>query len=338
MAPILATGLAGVAVYGLLRRARRRESLNGKVVLVTGGSRGLGLVLARHAAEQGARVAECGRDVSTLDRARSTLDALGLRVLALPCDVTSPAAVQILIETVRGELGPVDVLINNAGVIQVGPVEEMTAADYAEAMAANFWGTVHATLAVLPEMRGRRSGHIVNIASIGGKISVPHLLPYSASKFAVVGFSRGLRSEMAPHGVTVVTVCPGLMRTGSPRNATFRGRQRSEYAWFSVAASMPLLSIDAETAAHRILEGAMRGEAEVVFPLSMRAAAMLDALMPSVTAAFLTAAARLLPGEARHATGRRSGKESESWVSPSWLTRLGDRAAQKYNQVATGES
>ena len=259
IAPLLATGLAGAVLYGLLRPTRRRESLNGKVVLVTGGSRGLGLVLARQAAEQGARVAVCGRDVATLERARSALEALGLPILAVPCDVTSPATVQIMMETVVGTLGPVDVLINNAGVIQVGPVEEMTAADYAEAMAANFWGTVNTTLAVLPEMRGRRSGRIVNIASIGGKISVPHLLPYSASKFAVVGFSRGLRSELAPHGITVVTVCPGLMRTGSPRNATFRGRQRREYAWFNLADSLPLLSTNAESAARRILDGAMRG-------------------------------------------------------------------------------
>jgi NAD(P)-dependent dehydrogenase (short-subunit alcohol dehydrogenase family) len=337
LAPALFTGVAGALAYRAIRPLRPPETLDGKTVLVTGGSRGLGFAIAQEAAARGARIAICGRDPSSLERARAVLADMGAPVAALPCDVTDLAAVQLLVDTVGRALGEVDVLINNAGVIQVGPAEEMTAADYAEAMAANFWGVVHSSLAVVPGMRARGSGWIINIASIGGRISVPHLLPYGASKFAAVGFSKGLRAELAPHGIRVVTVCPGLMRTGSPRNATFRGRHRREYAWFSIADSLPLLSVSAEWAARRILDDAMRGAAEVTFPITMRAASILEVAAPGLTSGVLTLASRLLPRAPRHSSGARAGRESESWLSPSLLTTLGDRAAARYNQIARDE-
>src|SRR5581483_11648807 len=159
-----------LAVRALLRN-RRAYDLHGRTVLITGGSRGLGLLLAREFAREGARIALWAR-------------------------------------AVRNRFGSVDVLVNNAGIIQVGPMEEMLLEDYEAAMQIHFWATVYTTLAVLPEMRQRGSGRIVNITSIGGKISPPHLLPYNASKFAQVGFSEGLRAELAKDGVLVTTVCP----------------------------------------------------------------------------------------------------------------------------------
>src|SRR5262249_21748751 len=161
--------------------------------------------------------------------------------LAVPCDVTDRKQADALVATVLARWRPIDVLVNNAGTICVGPQETMTEEDYREAMQTNFWGPLHMIEAVLPGMRQRRSGRIVNIASIGGKVSVPHLLPYSASKFALVGLSEGLRAELAKDGILVTTVCPGLMRTGSPRNATFKGQNTAEYAWFSISDSLPLL-------------------------------------------------------------------------------------------------
>src|SRR5205085_12580634 len=118
--------------------------------------------------------------------------------------------------------------------------------------------------AVLPNMRKRRDGRIVNISSIGGKVSVPHLLPYCAGKFALVGYSEGLRAELSDDGIVVTTVCPWLMRTGSPRNATFNGHHKIEYAWFSIGGSLPLLTLSAECAARKILAACSRGDAEVV--------------------------------------------------------------------------
>jgi len=310
-------------------------NLLGKTVLITGGSRGLGLALAREVAAQGARVAICGRDADSLERARHSLEQVGAEVLAHSCDITDPESVNRLLQRVHEGFGPVDVLVNNAGVIEVGPAETMGVADYEEAMTTNFWGMLYPTLAVLPEMRRRESGRIVNITSIGGKLGIPHLLPYSASKFAAVGFSQGLRAEIAADGIKVVTVCPGLMRTGSPRNAIFRGRHRSEYAWFSISDALPGLSISAENAARRIVAGLRRGDAEVLFPLPARFATVLNAVAPGLSSDALGLVNRALPGPGRNPSGRRKGAESQSWLSPSWLTRLGDRAARKYNQVAT---
>src|SRR5438270_7691587 len=106
-------------------------------------------------------------------------------------------------------------------------------------------------------MRRRREGRIVNISSIGGKLSMPHLVPYGASKFALTGLSEGMRVELRKDGVFVTTVCPGLMRTGSPVNADFKGKHREEYSWFSISDSLPLLTMSAERAAGQII-GAMK--------------------------------------------------------------------------------
>jgi NAD(P)-dependent dehydrogenase (short-subunit alcohol dehydrogenase family) len=334
-APLLLA--AGASIWAARRlQARLGYSLKGRTVLITGGSRGLGLALARQAAAEGARVAICGRDSESLERAHHSLARRDAEILALTADVTSPDSVRAMIDAVRQQYGPVDVLINNAGVIEVGPAVTMAVADYEEAMATNFWGMLYPTLELLPEMRARKSGRIVNITSIGGKLGIPHLLPYSASKFAAVGFSQGLRAEVAGDGIKVVTVCPGLMRTGSPRNAIFRGRHRSEYAWFSISDALPGLSISAEKAARRIIAACRRGDAEVLFPLPARIAAVVNAVTPGLTASVLATLDRLLPSPDSE-TGRRKGTDSQSWLSPSWLTRLGDRAAKKYNQIAPAE-
>jgi NAD(P)-dependent dehydrogenase (short-subunit alcohol dehydrogenase family) len=330
---------AGLGAMWAVRQLRLSSyTLWGKTVLITGGSRGLGLALAREAVAQGAHVAICGRDADSLGRAHQSLSQTGAEVLAVTCDVTQPDSVRALVQQVQERFGPVDVLINNAGVIEVGPAETMSLADFEEAMATNFWGLLHPTLAVLPSMRERKAGRVVNITSIGGKLGIPHLLPYSASKFAAVGFSQGLRAEMSTHGIKVVTVCPGLMRTGSPRNAIFRGRHRSEYAWFSISDALPGLSISAERAARRILAACRRGDAEVLFPIPARIASVANAVAPGVTGDALSLIGRVLPRPEGGAPGRRKGAESQSWLSPSWLTRLGDRAARKYNQVATRKS
>jgi NAD(P)-dependent dehydrogenase (short-subunit alcohol dehydrogenase family) len=330
--------LATSATFGalaLVRRAVRRSrelDLRDKVALVTGGSRGLGLVLARELVREGAIVAICARDEGELARARHQLEHGGARVLALTCDVTDRDQVEEALAQIRERLGPVDVLINNAGTIQVGPMDVMTPSDYEHALRVHFWGPLFTTLSVLPDMRRRGIGRIVNIASVGGKISVPHLLPYSASKFALVGLSEGLRGTLAREGIFVTTVCPGLMRTGSPRNASFKGHHRAEYAWFSIADSLPLLSTDAERAARRILDACRHGDAELLMPLSTALAVRLNGLAPGLGSGVMSLAERVLPGPGGVGSATRQGKDSTSRWSPSLLTTLGERAAKANNE------
>ena len=332
---------AGAGAYLAARAVYRRlhdYDLAGKTVLITGGSRGLGLVLARGFAAEGANVAICARDPRELESARRDLAARGARVLAFPCDVTERAQVRELVEVVTHHFGGVDVLVNNAGVIQVGPLEVMTLEDFEQAMAVHFWGPLYATLAVLPQMRARRDGRVVNISSIGGKISVPHLVPYSASKFALAGLSDGLRAELAKDGVVVTSVFPGLMRTGSPRNATFKGQHRAEYAWFAISDSLPVSSINAERAASQIISACRRGDAELVITTQALAAVKFRALFPEATAEILSVVNRLLPGPGGIGRARAKGKESGSALAPSVLTALSEWAARRNNEIREGEA
>ena len=328
---------AGVCLAArAIRQYARWYDLHGKTVLITGGSRGLGLALGREFVSRGACVAICARDVEELERASSDLVRPSRPVLALPCDVSNMEEVGRMAEAVREHFGAIDVLVNNAGVIEVGPVETMTMADYEEALDINLRGPLHTMLAVIPEMRQRGEGRIVNITSIGGKIAVPHMTPYTTSKFALVGLSKAMRAELAKDGIVVTTVCPGLMRTGSPRNAIFKGQHRSEYAWFSISDSLPLLTVSAERAARRIISACQRGEAEVIFPIQAKLAAMFDTLAPELTAALLGFVNRLMPAAGGVGSARVKGSESQSSLSPSWLTLLGDRAARHYNEVSNG--
>lgn len=304
-----------------------------KVVVVTGGSRGLGLVLSRRLARMGARVAILARDEGSLERAREDIRRRGGTVITGRCDVRDRAQVQAAIRTITQELGPIDVLINNAGVIQVGPMETMTQEDYDDAMRTHFWGPLHTTLAVLPEMRRQGRGRIVNISSFGGKAAVPHLLPYSASKFALVGLSEGLRAELSKHGIVVTTVCPGLMRTGSVYNAFFKGKHREELTWFALAASMPLFTISAERAASMILFATRLGRAEVMLGWPAKLGAWVHGLFPGLTSDVFGLADRFLPEPNGIGTRRARGRDSQTRLSSSFLTALTQRAARAYNQL-----
>lgn len=316
-----------------LFRHLRAYDLRDKVALVTGGSRGLGLVIARELVARGSRVAICARRRDELDRAAVDLGVQGGKVLPIVCDLTHPQAATTLVAQVTQELGPIDVLINNAGVIQVGPMELMQLDDYAEAMDTHFWAPLRLIQAVAPSMMERRTGRIVNIASIGGKVAVPHLLPYTASKFALVGLSEGLHGELARHGVCVTTVVPGLMRTGSARHARFKGQHREEHAWFEVGDSLRLTSMSAQRAGRQIIDAIRHGEPEVTLSIQARIAARLFALAPGLAQQVLALVDRVLPRPGGIGTASAPGSESESAAAPSVLTRASDRAALRNNEV-----
>lgn len=290
-APLLALAAAAV----LAARFRKRVDLRGRTALVCGASRGLGLAIARELARRGARVALTARNVVDLERAREEVARLGGPVYAAPCDLRDPRAARALVGDVAAVLGPIEVLVANAATMTVAPIETLSAQDFTEAMRSIFDTTLNAVLAALPRMRARRSGTIAFITSIGGKVGVPHLAPYSAAKFATVGLSEAIRAEIGRDGVRVLTVIPGLMRTGSWVHGTFRGQPEREYAWFGASASMPLLSIDADRAARLVVSAIERGRAELVFTPAARVAARTHDLVPGVFRAALALAARFLP-------------------------------------------
>jgi len=330
--------IGALAVGGglaLLRLAMQPKeySFRDQVVLITGGARGLGLVMARKLAAEGARLVLCSRDSEDLGRAKRELEQIGAQVMTFNCDVMQQAEIESVIRQTCDIWQHIDVLINNAGIIQVGPYETMQLEDYREAMDTHFWGPLYAINAVLPHMRSRRHGRIVNIASIGGRISVPHLLPYSASKFALVGLSEGLHSELAKDSIHVTTVTPGLMRTGSPRNAFFKSQHRAEYTWFAVSDSLPGVSISAERAAEQIIEACRQARSEITVSLPAKAAVTFHGLFPGLTATLLRVVNRLLPPPGGIGAKRLRGHQSESPLAPSILTTLTENAAERNNQL-----
>lgn len=242
---------------------------------------------------------------------------------------------------VEAALGPIDVLVANAATISVGPIETMQVADFDDAMESIFKTSLHAALAVLPRMRTRHGGTIAFITSIGGKIGLPHLVPYSAAKFAEVGLAEGLRAESAKDGVHVLTVVPGLMRTGSHVHATFKGDSAKEYGWFGAGATAPMpMTIDAARAARRIVRAIERGDREIILTPAAQLAVRTHGAAPSLIDLVTRIAGRFLPrAPALLADGvrRREGLDLERTASASKGVALvrerGRRLAEKNHQL-----
>lgn len=325
----------GAALIARGLRAARAIDFRGKSVLIVGGSRGLGLLVARQLAAECARLTLAARDADELERARTELVSKGADVRVIACDIANRTDAEQLVDHVVRQSGALDVLMNIAGVIQVGPIEHMTIGDFEEAMAVHFWGPLHTTLAAVPVMRREGAGRIVNVSSIGGRIGVPHLVPYCASKFALTGFSDAIRGEVAKDGICVTTVLPGLMRTGSPFNAWFKGQHRAEFTWFTISDSMPIASIDAERAAAQLIDACRYGDAELVISWPAKLAIVANAIAPEAVAfAMNLANSLLLPGPAAEAgVERHSGWQSDSAWAPSRLTRTSERAAAANNEL-----
>ena len=322
-----AAALAGAAYLFSLRS---RRSFQGRVAVITGGSRGLGLAMAFELAREGALLHLLARDAEELERAACLLRAQGASVETWPCDVRGKARVNEVLTAIGQRTGGIDLLINNAGIIVVSPLENLTESDFGDAMNTHFWAPLLVTNAAMPYLKNAR-GRIVNIASIGGRLAVPHLASYSASKFALVGLSDALRAELAQHGICVTTVSPGLMRTGSHIQAQFKGDPDQEFSWFSLGATLPLISIGAERAARQIIHAARTGRAELTISPQARLAVIAQAVAPGVVASAMKWINRLLPtGDVQEL---RPGRECHSPVSPSTLTRLGDKASVRLNEL-----
>ncbi len=328
---IVVGGVAAAAGLRYVRR-RRRIDFRGKSVLISGGSRGLGLELAREFARRGSRIALLAREEEEMERATRDLERAGADVLGVRCDVRDADDVSTAVARVLGVRGRIDVLVNAAGVIQAAPLVHMTNRDFEEALDVHFWGPLRLCREVIPWMRP--GSRIVNVSSIGGLVPVPHMLPYVASKFALTGLSEGLGAELSGRGIRVTTVCPGLMRTGSHVNARFKGRHEDEFAWFSIAAALPIFSTSSRSAARRIVRACRSGEPFVIITPQARALHLFHAIAPNLFSELAHFTARLLPSPAAAGGGReRAGWQSRSALAPSMLTRLADRAVGRNNEL-----
>jgi short-subunit dehydrogenase len=336
LAGIAALGAGAVAVLAVSSlRQRQANRLSGKVVWITGSSRGLGLAMAEEFGRHGAKLVLCARDPLELDRARSLLlsreAVLPENIITVPADLRNLQDAEAVVRRVGESFGQVDILVNNAGVITAGPIEHQSVEEFHNTMEANFFTAVHGSLAVLPQMLSRRDGSIVNIASIGGKVAVPHMLPYTASKFALVGFSQGLNAELRAQGIHVLTVCPGLMRTGSHLHANFSGDAAAEYRWFSLLANLPLLSASAKCAARKIVAAVASRASEIAITPQAILGARLGQVAPEITLGAMATMQRVLP-KANGGTETQQGmkvREQESLAASS----IGWKAAGRYNQL-----
>lgn len=271
---------------------------------------------ARDLAGHGCRLVLCARDGAALERAADGLRADGAEVVAACCDITDPRAPQRLIGAALESYGRLDIVVNNAGVIVVGPVSDAAFGDFESAMATMAMAPARLALAALPRLRDR-GGRIVNVTSVGGKVSVPHLLPYCMAKFAAVAFSEGLRAELGGGPVTVTTAVPGLMRTGSH------------------------LQADADRAARRIVSAMRRRQPEVILTPAAQLGARGAALFPGLTARVLHLAAAALPDPAAEGPAITVGRELRPAMNEHLfgkVTALGRAAARRLNQAPQRDS
>ncbi|MFB8767017.1 SDR family oxidoreductase [Nocardiopsis alba] len=309
--------------------------MDGEVVLVTGGSRGLGLRLAHEFGGRGASVAICARGRERLTRAVAELTSQGIDAQGVVCDVTVPEEVEVLPEEVVARFGRLDVLVLNAGIMRVGPWETLTEEHFAQALDSMFLGPLRLVRAAFDPLR-ESGGRIVTITSIGAYLSVPHLMPYTVAKHAEAALSESLAAESAGTGVRVTTVVPGLMRTGSHRGAVFDGSPEREYAWFALLAGLPLLSVGAGRAARRIADAVERRRGFLVLTPAARMGMAAHGLAPGLVQASMRLIGRVwpdIPSEPRELPGSEAARSLKG-RAVGVVTFLNERAAHRLDQVS----
>ena len=290
-----------------------RDFYRNKVALITGGSRGLGLEIARQICANAGNVVLLARDTDELAHAKSELDRFGTEVLTIQCDLLETAQIQSAVQQTLQRFGRIDILINNAGIIEVGPLAHMQFKDFDRAMRLHFWAPYILQFLIVPQMRAKGGGRIVNISSIGGRIAVPHMAPYSASKSALAGFSDSIRADLARDRIYVTTVTPGMMRTGSHVHAKFKGDHAAEYRWFNLSLKIPFASISVQRAAKQIVNACARGKPVLVMPFSARLIIAANAAFPNLMGRAMRMFNRALPQEiSQSGDEARSGSEIQS--------------------------
>lgn len=232
------------------------RTLEGRVAIVTGASMGIGAAIAEELAREGARVALVARGRDALE-ARAA--SIGGSARPYPCDMSDPAAVEAMVAEVERDLGPVAILVNNVGAGTFKPLQLIEQREISTTIDLPLGAALHASRAVLPGMIHRREGHIVNLTSPAGYFPLPFMVPYTATRHAVVGLSSSLREEVGRYGIGVSLVCPSEVDTGYfERNDADMGWYPRMSSWFPVLAP--------ETVARRTVRAIRRNQREAIFP------------------------------------------------------------------------
>jgi NAD(P)-dependent dehydrogenase (short-subunit alcohol dehydrogenase family) len=326
-AGLVSVGVAGVLAALAARRSRRLE-LRGRVAVVTGGGRGLGLAISRELVTRGCRVAICGRDGDLIERAVAALCGEGADVMGSSCDAADPAQVDAFMQRVLDRHGHIDILVNNAGQCFVGPVQELAAEDMQDALRNIFWVNYYPSMAVLPLMRRRRFGRIANITSVGGKVPLPHQSAYVAAKYAATGWSETLAIELAKEGVFVSTITPPPLRNGAPLHVHFNGQAEREFGWFTWGLTSRLTAISADRTARVVVDALAHADAERSVSFMSWALSRAHGLAPNVLARCLSWVDRRLPAAAAPGvTSRmRLGSDVAAASSDDGVRLLAERA------------
>ncbi len=335
--PLWSGLLAGGAAALWFSSHQKNYSFAGRKVYITGGSRGLGLSIAWNLLDQGADVTLVARDEEELIRGQNILlkEFSDANVFISVCDITKVNELAESLDQAIERMNGIDILINNAGSILVGPFTSMEKEDFEAQMKLHLYAVVDATGLIFPHFKSRGKGRILNICSLGGKVAVPHMLPYDASKFALAGFSQGVSAELAPHNITVTTAYPTVMRTGSPIQAVFKGDHGKEFEWFETIDNLPLLSMSADTAAKKVLQAVADGQSEVILSWPGKARLLVGAFLPEIMNAMMGMVAGFLPK--KDSANRKTGADSDNRFYQNGLLRPLQRKVQQvqdeYNQM-----
>lgn len=315
------TAALAVAAGGILSLQKTEsDSFAGQSVVITGGSRGLGFAMARELVREGANVTLLARDHDELAKAHSLLTKAGSgNIHLIVCDITDAKKLKNAIAEAATKFNGIDMLINNAGAITVGPWESMEQADFEAQMKLHVYAPINATRFALPYLRRKDSGkRIVNICSMGGRVAVPHMLPYDTSKFALSGFSQGVAAELSGEGISVSTIYPALMRTGSPIQAVFKGDHEKEFAWFQTGDVFPVISLSAEAAARKIIQAARERRWEFMPTALGKFRMVAAAFFPELTGRVMVLMNSLMPtGQSKE---YKTGEQSRALFDRSPLT------------------
>lgn len=326
----------------LALQKNQADQFRGHSAVITGGSRGLGLALAEGLVNEYANVTLLARDKEELERAKAQLQEIGRgRIHVIQCDITQTFQLKTALEEVYQLFGGIDLLINNAGSITVGPFETMNQADFEAQMKLHVYAPMNAIQLSLQYLRAHDSGkRIVNICSMGGRMAVPHMVPYDTSKFALSGLSQGIAAELAHEGISVTTIYPSLMRTGSPIQAVFKGDHEREFSWFQVGDVFPGLSTSPSVAAKKIIDAARDRRWELMPSMVAQLRMAAASFFPEIVGHMMAVMNRFLPKgtSQEYKTGAQSRERFDNSLLTKPFVARAERAEKEFNQVPSDDA